>query len=116
VLDYNRVDFTTRSASSMSCSTLSTGTTANGHLRSYVPVTSRPLSTAPMPNWLQGRGSGIHLVGVTVEPDYVGLETLTALVDNGQLSVHVTDLPFERRPTLTASSKGPRHRQVVLTP
>ena len=31
-----------------------------------------------------------------VEPDYVGLEALAALVDNGELSIHVEkSFPFE---------------------
>jgi NADPH:quinone reductase-like Zn-dependent oxidoreductase len=43
--------------------------------------------------------AGIHLLGVTVEPDHVGLEALASLVDNQQLSVYVNQaFPFAEAP------------------
>jgi NADPH:quinone reductase-like Zn-dependent oxidoreductase len=33
--------------------------------------------------------AGVRFAGITVEPDRIGLEKLAALVDSGQLSVHV---------------------------
>jgi NADPH:quinone reductase-like Zn-dependent oxidoreductase len=41
--------------------------------------------------------AGMTFVGISVEPDYPGLETLAQLVDNGQLRIHVEhEFPLER--------------------
>jgi len=66
----------------------------------------------------KAEAAGIHLVGITVEPDYVGLEALARLVDNLQLSVHVDRaFPFEKAPDAHhLIESGHVTGKVVLTP
>ena len=61
--------------------------------------------------------AGLRFAGVTVEPDYVGLEALAALVDAGQLRPKVAHvLPLARAATAhELIESGGAAGKVVLT-
>jgi NADPH:quinone reductase-like Zn-dependent oxidoreductase len=99
VLDYNRVDFTEEVGDLDVVLNLVGGDYGERSLQVLRPdgllVTTVDRANAELAG--KAEAAGIHLVGVTVEPDYVGLETLATLVDNQQLSVHVDQaFPFEK--------------------
>jgi NADPH:quinone reductase-like Zn-dependent oxidoreductase len=65
----------------------------------------------------QTRGAGRRFIGVTVEPDYVGLEALAELADAGQLRPHVEHtLPLaEAAKAHRLAEEGHTTGKIVLT-
>jgi NADPH:quinone reductase-like Zn-dependent oxidoreductase len=120
VLDYDRVDFVEALGGLDVVFNLVDGDYGERSLRVLrrggLLVTTVDRTNAELAG--KAEAAGIHLVGVTVEPDYVGLETLTALVENQQLSVHVDrTFPLEEAPDAhRLIESGHVTGKVVLTP
>jgi NADPH:quinone reductase-like Zn-dependent oxidoreductase len=101
VLDYNRVDFADTLGELDVVLNLVDGDYSERSLQVLRPggllLTTVDRTNAELAG--KAEAAGIRLVGITVEPDYVGLEALTALVDNQQLSIHVDRaFPLEMAP------------------
>jgi NADPH:quinone reductase-like Zn-dependent oxidoreductase len=120
VLDYNRVDFAEGLGELDVVFNLVGGDYSDRSLPILRPggllVTTVDRTNAQLAG--KAEAAGIQLLGVTVEPDHVGLEALASLVDNQQLSVHVDQtFPFDNAPAAHhLIESGHVTGKVVLTP